>query len=65
MEKDRDILLVAIFTFITVFAWIFFELVKTTKISTVTQATQQLLTPIQTKIDTGVLERLNQRQNYK
>lgn len=65
MDNDRDILLVAIFTFLTVFAWIFFELIKTSKTSTITQSTQQLIMPIQTTIDTGTLDKLNQRQIYR
>ncbi|OGG01361.1 hypothetical protein A2Z33_02320 [Candidatus Gottesmanbacteria bacterium RBG_16_52_11] len=64
MDNDRDILLVAILTFITVFTWIFFELVKTTKTTTLTSQTQQLISKVDTEIDTDTLDRLNLRQNY-
>lgn len=65
MEKDRDILLVAIFTTFTVFAWIFFELVQTSKTSTVTSTTQTLLEPLETKIDTETITVIEQRKNFK
>jgi hypothetical protein len=65
MEKDRDILLVAIFTTFTVFAWIFFELIQTSKTSTVTSTTQTLLEPLETKIDTETITAIEQRKNFK
>jgi hypothetical protein len=65
MENDRDILLIAIFTLLTVGVWISFELVKTTRTSTVETTTQQLLTPIQPKIDMETLDDLSSRRNYK
>jgi hypothetical protein len=65
MEKDRDILLVAIFTTFTVFAWIFFELVQTTKTSTVPTSTQNLLAPLKTEIDSETITAIEQRKNFK
>jgi hypothetical protein len=65
MENDRDILLIAMFTFLTVFVWIFAELFKTSQTSTIQPATKQIITPLQTKIDTEVFQILNQRKNYK
>jgi hypothetical protein len=65
MENDRDILLIAILTFITVFAWIFFDLVKTSQTSTITDSTEQLLTPLNPTIDTDTLNKLSLRINYK
>ena len=65
MDNDRDILLITILTFFTVFAWIFFELVKTTRTSTVSEQTQQLLKPLNTNIDTDTFQILETRKNFK
>jgi hypothetical protein len=65
MDNDHDILLIAVFTFFTVFAWIFFELVQTAKTSTVTLSTNSLLTPLEAKIDTQTLTNLEQRKIFK
>jgi hypothetical protein len=65
MDNDRDILLVAIFTCITVTAWIFFELVKTTQTSTITATTKQLVKPMQTTIDLKTLTTLSERTLYR
>jgi len=65
MENDRDILLVAIFTLITVSAWIFFELVKTSQTSTIATPSQELVKPIQTTIDINTLNMLSERMVYR
>jgi hypothetical protein len=65
MENDRDILLIAILTFITVFSWIFFDLIKTSQTSTISESTEQLLTPLTPTIDTETLNKLSLRINYK
>lgn len=65
MNQDRDLLLVAIFTAITVFLWVFFELVKTTKTSTVTRPLQQVVSPLTGKIDITVLEELEKRSTLE
>jgi len=62
MDEERDLLLVSIFTTLTIFLWVFFELVKTTKTSTVAQPTQQVASPLSSKIDVSVLEILEKRQ---
>lgn len=61
MDEDKDLLLIAVFTAITVFLWVFFELVKTTKTSTVARPLQQIVSPLTSKIDVGVLEELEKR----
>ena len=61
MKSDRDLLLVSLFTCITVFLWIFFDLIKTTKTSTVPTSVQQLITPLTPAIDTDTLTVLEQR----
>lgn len=58
MNEDRDLLLVAIFTTLTVFLWVFFELVQTTKTSTVNRTVQKAVVPLTSKIDTSVLDTL-------
>jgi len=62
--SDRDLLLVSIFTFLTVLSWIFFELVKTVKTTTITAPVQQIITPLNPKLDTGILTILERRQLY-
>ena len=63
-DNDRDLLLVSIFTFLTVFAWVFFELVKTVKTTTIEAPVQQVIQPLNPKLDTGILDILQQRQEY-
>jgi hypothetical protein len=65
MEKDRDVLLIAILTFFTVTVWIFFELIKTSHTPTVTANTQKLVVPIQTTFDTDTINVLNQKKIYR
>jgi len=59
--EERDLLLVAIFTTFTIFLWVFFELVQTTKTSTVSQPQQQIVSHLTSKIDTSILEELEMR----
>ncbi len=63
-DTDRDILLLSVFTFMTVALWIFFELVKTAKTTTVTITTQQIITPFSPKVDTDILDELSARRVY-
>jgi len=62
MESDRDVLLVSIFTFITVSLWVFFEIVKTTKTTTVSPTIQQVIAPLSPKLDTATLGELEKRK---
>lgn len=64
MKSDRDLLLISIFTFITVLSWIFFELVKTTKTSTVTSTVNQVITPLTPTLDTDTLNILEQKATF-
>jgi len=64
MEKDRDIFLVSIFTFLTIVSWIFFELVKTTKTTTVSPSVEKIVTPLNPTLDTEVLNALELRKTY-
>lgn len=64
MENDRDLLLVSVFTFLTVLLWITFELVKTAKTTTVASPIQQIVTPLSATIDTQILLQLKERKTY-
>jgi hypothetical protein len=65
MESDRDVLLISLFTFLTVSLWIFFELVKTVKTTTVSPSTQQAIAPLTPRIDTDILDVLEQKRTYQ
>jgi predicted negative regulator of RcsB-dependent stress response len=65
MDNDRDILLIAMLTFLTVFAWIFFDLVQTSKTSTITASTATLLKPISSKIDQETINALGTRVIFR
>ncbi|MBI3385554.1 hypothetical protein HY031_00550 [Candidatus Gottesmanbacteria bacterium] len=64
MDSDRDLLLISLFTFFTVSAWIFFELVKTTKTTTVPQTVTQILTPLSPTLDNDIFTELQKRVSY-
>lgn len=65
MDEERDLLLVSIFTTLTIFLWVFFELVKTTKTSTISSPVQQVVSPLSGKIDTAVLDELESRRTME
>ena len=64
MNNDRDLLLVSVFTFLTVFLWVFFELAKTTKTTTIETNVQKIITPFAGAIDTDILKTLENRKIY-
>lgn len=64
MHTERDLLLVSLFTFLTVTLWIFFELVKTTKTTTITTPIQQIITPFSSTLDTDILTVIEGRASY-
>ncbi len=64
MDNDRDLLLVSIFTFITVSLWITFELLKTVKTTTVAPTTQQIVVPLSPEIDVNTLTILTNNKMY-
>ncbi len=64
MENDRDLLLVSVFTFLTVALWISFELIKTAKTTTVTAPVQQIVTSLSATIDTQIISQLKERKTY-
>lgn len=64
MESDRDIVLISIFTFLTVSLWVFFEFVKTVKTTTVSQSVQQVIAPFSPTIDSDILTEIANRKTY-
>ncbi len=64
MEDDRDLLLISVFTFLTVCLWITFELLKTVKTTTVSRTTQQIIVPLTPKIDIDTLTTIANKRVY-
>lgn len=64
MDNDRDLLLVSVFTFLTVLVWISFELIKTAKTTTVSVPTAQIVTTLSSSLDTQSLSTIKQRKTY-
>lgn len=64
MHNDRDILLVSVFTFLTILSWILFELIKTVKTTTVTANVEQIITQLSPKIETQLFTTLQNKQTY-
>jgi hypothetical protein len=64
MENDRDLLLVSIFTFITVSLWVTFELLKTTKTTTVATTTEQIVIPLSSSIDIDTITTITNNKTY-
>jgi len=64
MENDQDLLLISIFTFFTITLWVTFELLKTVKTTTVAQTTQQIVIPLNPKIDVDTVNTINNKQVY-
>jgi hypothetical protein len=63
-DNDRDLLLIAVFTFFTVCLWITFELLKTVKTTTVSTTTQQIIVPLTSKIDVDTLTSVANKRVY-
>jgi len=64
MENDQDLLLISVFTFFTITLWITFELLKTVKTTTVAQTTQQIVVPLNPKIDIDTLTIITNKKVY-
>ncbi len=64
MDNDRDLLIISLFTFLTVSLWIFFEFVKTSRTTTVTSTVQQIITPLSPSLDQEVLRVLEEKTPY-
>lgn len=64
MDNDRDLLLISIFTFITVTLWVTFELLKTAKTTTLAPSTQQIVVPLSPDIDIETLTTVTNSKTY-
>lgn len=64
MDSDRSLFIISVFTFLTVSAWIFFELVQTTKTPTTPQTVGKILAPLTPTLDNEVFELLSKRVTY-
>lgn len=64
MDNDRDLLLISIFTFMTVSLWIVFELIKTVKTTTVSATTQQIIVPLNPEFDIDTLTNITNKREY-
>lgn len=64
MDNDRDLLLISIFTFITVTLWVTFELLKTAKTTTLAPSTQQIVVPLSPDIDIETLTIVTNSKTY-
>jgi len=63
-NSDRDLLLISVFTFFTVSLWVFFEVLKTIKTTTVTSQTQQIVVPLSPKLDESTFTLLQTKTEY-
>ena len=61
---DRDLVLISVFTFFTVTLWVFFEVLKTVKTTTVTATTTQIVQTLNPKLDTQTLNAIAAKQQY-
>jgi hypothetical protein len=62
--NDRDLLLISVFTFFTVTLWVFFEVLKTVKTTTVAPQTTQSVVPLSPKLDSQVIQIIETRKQY-
>ncbi len=63
--SDRDLLLISVFTFFTVTLWVFFEVLKTVKTTTVTSSTTQIIQTLNPKIDTQTVQNIAAKKQYE
>ncbi len=62
--NDRDLLLISVFTFFTVTLWVFFEVLKTVKTTTITPQVTQIIVPLSPKLDVTVLQTIATKKQY-
>ena len=62
MMERKDLLYVSIITFITVFAWIIFDVYHSAVTSTLTDVQQKLVSVLNPKIEESTLEKIRERQ---
>lgn len=62
MTANKDLLYISIFSFITVLAWIVFDVYHAAVTSTITDVQQQLITPLNPKFEETTLRNIELRQ---
>ena len=62
--NDRDLLLISVFTFFTVTLWVFFEVLKTVKTTTITPQVTQIIVPLSPTLDTTILQTIASKKIY-
>lgn len=59
--NDRDIFIASLITFFTAVAWISFELILTTKTTTVESAVERVIAPLNPNINIEIFDELKTR----
>ena len=62
--NDRDLLLISVFTFFTVTLWVFFEVLKTVKTTTVVPQATESIIPLSPNLDVQVIQTIEKRKQY-
>lgn len=62
MIERRDALILAIFTFITVFAWIVTDIYHAVVTSQITEVQAQLIRPLNPKFDPITIQKIQERK---
>ncbi len=62
--NDRDLLLISVFTFFTVTLWVFFEVLKTIKTTTIAPQVTQIVVPLSPKLDSQVIQTIVTKKSY-
>lgn len=62
--NDRDLLLISVFTFFTVTLWVFFEVLKTIKTTTIAPQVIQTIVPLSPKLDSQIIQTIMTKKAY-
>lgn len=62
MNNQKDLLVIGVVTFITVFAWILFDIYHAVVTSQITQVQAKLITPLNPEFDQTTIDMVRQRQ---
>lgn len=62
--SERDLVLISVFTFFTVVLWVFFEVLKTVKTTTISQSTSQIVQTLDPKLDTQTIQTIASKKEY-
>ncbi len=61
MIKNNDLLIISVFTLITVLAWIIFDVYHAAVTSNISEVQQKLMTELNPKLDPNVLANIRSR----